>query len=352
MKTAAAAPSSTPPRQGPQAPRRPMARPAAASRTSGRRSMPPPSRAHRALRPISNACASPPRRAMHCARTTGHALADAACAADRQADPADLSTGEARRSICCLDDSCGTASLARDFTPRLVGAPCAPRGHAQPAAEAADPRRLARREAELPRACGGAPAAPDRRRTRRRPRRAVARGARELAQLFARRAPAAMNERPDPALPAPHAARLLIGWCAATAAAEPWLGSSCRFEPTCSAYYARRRLRATARRPAAPHRGAPCAAIPGAGGFDPVPGQAPALRRFGRAGDAPRCRHPSDKTSMTDFRRTLLGWCSDVPGPDLGTPGNANGHPSMFRPGAGQAPPRHRLLGGAARPPG
>jgi putative membrane protein insertion efficiency factor len=65
---------------------------------------------------------------------------------------------------------------------------------------------------------------------------------------------------------------------------SPWLGSACRFEPTCSAYS----LQALQRHGAAAgtyltlHR--LCRCHPGcAGGFEPVPEQRPRLFRFGAA---------------------------------------------------------------------
>ncbi|MBP5991539.1 MAG: membrane protein insertion efficiency factor YidD [Piscinibacter sp.] len=79
---------------------------------------------------------------------------------------------------------------------------------------------------------------------------------------------------------------------------SPWLGSSCRFEPTCSAYS----LEALQRHGAAAGSYLTAARILRChpwcqGGFDPVPGQAPTLfRRF--VADAAAPHSPlSDKTS-------------------------------------------------------
>ena len=76
---------------------------------------------------------------------------------------------------------------------------------------------------------------------------------------------------------------------------SPWLGNSCRFEPTCSAYA----LQALEQHGAAAgaymtvHRLVRCHPFC-AGGHDPVPARAPSLfRRF--VGDAPLT--PIDKTS-------------------------------------------------------
>ena len=79
---------------------------------------------------------------------------------------------------------------------------------------------------------------------------------------------------------------------------SPWLGSSCRFEPTCSAYS----LEALDRHGAAAGTYLTVARIARChpwcnGGFDPVPSRAPSLfRRFVRDHGAP-ISPLSDKTS-------------------------------------------------------
>lgn len=79
---------------------------------------------------------------------------------------------------------------------------------------------------------------------------------------------------------------------------SPWLGSSCRFEPTCSAYS----LEALERHGAAGGTYLTAARIARChpwcdGGFDPVPERAPSLfRRFVDDGGAP-VSPLSDKTS-------------------------------------------------------
>ncbi len=79
---------------------------------------------------------------------------------------------------------------------------------------------------------------------------------------------------------------------------SPWLGSSCRFEPTCSAYA----LEALQRHGAAAGTYLAAARVLRChpwcdGGIDPVPRHVPSLfRRF--AGEAPvQASHSSDKTS-------------------------------------------------------
>ncbi|MCW5640447.1 MAG: membrane protein insertion efficiency factor YidD [Rubrivivax sp.] len=79
---------------------------------------------------------------------------------------------------------------------------------------------------------------------------------------------------------------------------SPWLGSSCRFEPTCSAYS----LEALQRHGAAAGSYLTAARILRChpwcqGGFDPVPGQAPTLFRRFVADDAASHSPLSDKTS-------------------------------------------------------
>lgn len=79
---------------------------------------------------------------------------------------------------------------------------------------------------------------------------------------------------------------------------SPWLGSSCRFEPTCSAYS----LEALQRHGAAAGSYLTAARILRChpwcqGGFDPVPGQAPTLFRRFVADDATPPSSLSDKTS-------------------------------------------------------
>lgn len=78
---------------------------------------------------------------------------------------------------------------------------------------------------------------------------------------------------------------------------SPWLGSSCRFEPTCSAYA----LDALQRHGAAAGTYLGAARVLRChpwcdGGFDPVPAQPPSLfRRFSTS--AATSSTPSDKTS-------------------------------------------------------
>jgi putative membrane protein insertion efficiency factor len=79
---------------------------------------------------------------------------------------------------------------------------------------------------------------------------------------------------------------------------SPWLGSSCRFEPTCSAYS----LEALQRHGAAAGSYLTTARILRChpwcnGGFDPVPDHAPSLFRRFVADDAAPASPLSDKTS-------------------------------------------------------
>lgn len=79
---------------------------------------------------------------------------------------------------------------------------------------------------------------------------------------------------------------------------SPWLGSSCRFEPTCSAYS----LKALERHGAAAGTYLTAARIVRChpwcdGGFDPVPTRAPALFRRFVADDGAPVSPLSDKTS-------------------------------------------------------
>ncbi len=81
---------------------------------------------------------------------------------------------------------------------------------------------------------------------------------------------------------------------------SPWLGSACRFEPTCSAYAldalgrygAGRGLALTVGRVGRCHPWC-------AGGVDPVPAQAPSYftALLGRAPRAPKTCSPSESTS-------------------------------------------------------
>lgn len=83
-------------------------------------------------------------------------------------------------------------------------------------------------------------------------------------------------------------------------ALSPWLGSSCRFEPTCSAYAltaltAHGAIAGTALTVARLARCHPWCA----GGCDPVPARPPRLfgSLLGRTGSGPDARHPSSESS-------------------------------------------------------
>ena len=133
-------------------------------------------------------------------------------------------------------------------------------------------------------------------------------------------------------------------WCAATACfLSPWLGSACRFEPTCSGYA----LDALEQHGAAAGsylaHGACCAAIRGAPAASI---RCPTARLFStRLRTIAVIPDICQRTLMTDIRRTLLWVVFSMSLVLLWDAWNKhNGQPSLF----GAAPPRPAASGAAA----